>query len=79
MPATPELTAEAARWPRLAGLIPQWRQIPLYRARLSPPIISPGDFSRLPFVTKRELRENFPGNFLAPENNLETLLEQGVV
>ncbi len=79
MPATPELTAEAAQWPRLAGLIPQWRQIPLYRARLSPPIISPGDFFRLPFVTKRELRENFPGNFLAPENNLETLLEQGVV
>ena len=79
MPATPELTAEAAQWPRLAGLIPQWRQIPLYRARLSPPIISPGDFFRLPFVTKHELRENFPGNFLAPENNLETLLEQGVV
>jgi phenylacetate-CoA ligase len=79
MPATPELTAEAAQWPRLAGLIPQWWQIPLYRARLSPPIISPGDFFRLPFVTKRELRENFPGNFLAPENNLETLLEQGVV
>ncbi|HZL79764.1 MAG TPA: hypothetical protein VFC17_13085 [Candidatus Limnocylindrales bacterium] len=79
MPATPKLTAEAAQWPRLAGLIPQWRQIPLYRARLSPPIISPGDFFRLPFVTKRELRENFPGNFLAPENNLETLLEQDVV
>jgi phenylacetate-CoA ligase len=79
MPATPELTAEAAQWPLLAGLIPQWRQIPLYRARLSPPIISPGDFFRLPFVTKRELRENFPGNFLASEIDLETLLEQGVV
>jgi phenylacetate-CoA ligase len=79
MPATPEPTNEAAQWPRLAGLIPQWRQIPLYRARLSPPIISPGDFSRLPFVTKRELRDNFPGNFLAPENNLEALLAQGLV
>ena len=79
MPATPELLCESAPWLRLAGLLPQWREIPLYRARLSPEILSPEAFAGLPFITKHELRENFPANFLPPEKNLESLLAQNAV
>jgi phenylacetate-CoA ligase len=77
LPATPEPMAEPAPWPRLAGLLPQWREIPLYRARLAAGIFSPEDFARLPFVTKPELRENFPHNFLAPEQSLAAWLDEG--
>lgn len=76
---TPEMNAEAAAWPRLARQLPQWRELPLYRARLAAAIVSPADFARLPFITKKELRENFPANFLTPGKNLEALLEAGVV
>jgi phenylacetate-CoA ligase len=80
MSTMPELVAASAPWLRLAGLLPQWqKRIPLYRARLSPGILSPEEFARLPFITKPELRENFPGNFLAPEKDLEKLLAQNVV
>ena len=73
------LISEPAAWLRLAALLPLWRELPLYRARLSPAIHSPDEFARLPFITKHELLENFPANFLPPEKHLETLLDQGVV
>lgn len=79
MPTTPELVSESAPWLRLAGRLPQWRAIPLYRARLSPEILSPEAFAGLPFITKQELRANFPANFLPPEKNLELLLAQNAV
>jgi phenylacetate-coenzyme A ligase PaaK-like adenylate-forming protein len=37
------------------------------------------EFFRLPFITKREMREGFPRNFLRPDQRLETLLENQVV
>jgi len=43
--------------------------VPLYRNA------SADDFSRWPVITKRELRENFPQNFLSEGQTLETLLE----
>ena len=79
MPAIPEPVAESAPWRRLAARLAQWRQIPLYRARLTPRIHSPAAFAGLPFITKHELRENFPANFLPPEKNLESLLAQNEV
>jgi len=79
MNVSPELVAEPAQWSRLAGLLPQWREIPLYRARLAGAVRSPADFARLPFVTKAELRDNFPGNFLAPEHSLAAWIEEGRV
>jgi phenylacetate-CoA ligase len=69
MLATPELMREAAQIAHLKRHLPQWRRVPLYR--LAPA----DDFSRWPVITKRELRENFPHNFLPEGQTLERLLE----
>jgi phenylacetate-CoA ligase len=37
------------------------------------------DFFRLPLITKREMRKDFPQNFLRPGQSLETLLDQNRV
>lgn len=70
---------------RVTRLLPRWSEVPLYRGR-SPQLQSiPGadcprcEFSELPFVTKREMRENFPGNFLRPGQALDQLLERNLV
>jgi phenylacetate-CoA ligase len=70
---------------RVAELLPRWSDVPLYRGR-SPRLrtIPEADcprcaFSDLPFVTKHEMRENFPGNFLRPGQVLEQLLEDKLV
>lgn len=60
---------EAAQSARLARHLPRWRKVPLYRQAPA------DDFSRWPLITKRELRENFPRNFLPEGLSLETLLE----
>jgi len=81
MLATPELIREAAQFSRLERLLPRWRQVPLYRDALAPSA-APGDlaeFFRLPLITKREMRKDFPQNFLAPDQTLEALLEQNRV
>ena len=70
MLATPELIREATQFALLKKLVPQWREVPLYRKTLAPE-----NFSRLPLITKRELRENFPQNFLRAGQNLDALLE----
>jgi phenylacetate-CoA ligase len=70
MLATPELIREAAQVGRVEKLLPRWREYPIYRK------IPPGnDFFRLPLIGKRELRENFPDNFLRSGQNLDALLE----
>jgi len=70
---------------RVARLLPRWSNVPLYRGR-SPRLgsIPEADcprcaFADLPFVTKREMRENFPRNFLRPGQVLDRLLEQDLV
>ncbi len=73
MLALTEITAEPGRvdgrFSRLAEFFPRWREVPLYREALAA-----GDFSRLPLITKREIRRNFPGNFLRPGQSLDALL-----
>lgn len=73
MSALTEITSEpgrtGGRFSRLAEYYPRWREVPLYRAALAA-----GDFSRLPLITKREIRQNFPGNFLRPSQSLDALL-----
>jgi phenylacetate-CoA ligase len=54
---------------RVEKLLPRWRELPIYQAATK------NDFSSLPLLTKRELRENFPKNFLRDGQNLEELLE----
>ncbi len=73
MLATPELMQETIEADRLKRFFPRWRTIPLYRH-------APGeDLARWPLITKRELRENFPHNFLPEGQSLEALLEAKAV
>ena len=73
MLATPEIIREAAQWARLEEAMPRWRHVPLYRAAPAK------DFFRRPLIGKRELRENFPANFLGDGHDLEALLASRAV
>jgi len=74
MLATPELIQEAAQVSRLRKLLPRWREVPMYRNSLGQL-----DFSQLPVITKREIRDGFPQNFLGANQSLEVLLENKIV
>lgn len=80
---TPELIAETAQVSRLAQLIPRWQNVPLYRDWLEP-MEQDGDgglsrFTRLPLITKRELRAGFPENVLGRARSLDALLREKLV
>jgi phenylacetate-CoA ligase len=81
----PNFPALATPPARLEELLPRWREVPLYRATLAArgPAVTPFDFRaeflRLPFITKRDMREGFPGNFLRPGQVLEDLLQSELV
>lgn len=85
MLATPEIIREAAQPARVTGLLPKWREVPLYRGRLTghtsngagSPALPP--LETLPFVTKSDLRGGFPSNFLGDGRSLDTLLAEGAV
>jgi len=70
---------------RLEALLPRWREVPLYRELLAPRnfgVSEPNfdqEFFRLPFITKREMREGFPRNFLRTGEKLEDLLQNDLV
>jgi len=66
-----EPTDAADRFARLTEFYPRWREVPLYRDALLT-----GDFSRLPLITKREIRSNFPDNFLRAGQKLDSLLAE---
>ncbi len=70
---------------RVAVLLPRWSEVPLYRGRL-PRLASIAQaacprcaFEDLPFVTKGEMRERFPHNFLRPGQALDHLLDRNLV
>jgi len=82
MLATPELIREAGQLEKLAGLLPRWREVPLYREALARADCRRVDldcFRRLPLLAKRGMRENFPLNFLSGGRALESLLEKNLV
>ncbi len=68
MLATPELIREAAQLARVEELLPRWCDVPLYRAECGHKL------SLRPMIGKRELRQNFPNNFLRDGQNLDALL-----
>ena len=68
MLATPELMREAAQLARVEELLPRWHDVPLYQAART------DDFFHRPLIGKRELRENFPRNFLRAGQDLDALL-----
>ena len=75
MLATTEIISESSpaggRFARLKRFYPRWREVPLYRDELTT-----GDFSSLPLITKREIRQNFPDNFLRVGQLLDGLLAE---
>jgi phenylacetate-CoA ligase len=82
MLATPELIREAAQIPQLEGLLPRWQEVPLYRDFLARAECEHPNFKcfkGLPLLAKRDLRNNFPGNFLSDEQLLESLLAKNLV
>lgn len=74
-----------AQLSRLKERLSECKQVPIYRRRLSQRAdFLAGDrdlagFEEVPFISKREMREGFPGNFLHPGQSLERLLEEGLV
>jgi phenylacetate-CoA ligase len=82
MLATPELIREAAQIPQLEGLLPRWREVPLYRDSLARAECERPNFEcfkGLPLLAKREMRNGFPRNFLSGRQSLESLLEKNLV
>ena len=80
MLATPELIREAAQIPQLEGLLPRWREVPLYRNSLGR--CKRGGlecFKAMPLLAKRDMRNGFPRNFLPEDQSLESLLEKNLV
>lgn len=68
MLATPELIRETAQLACVEEMLPRWCDVPLYRPWCGT------ELSRRPLITKHELRENFPNNFLRTGQNLDLLL-----
>ena len=86
MLTTPELIHEAAQVQQLGQLVPRWlREVPLYRQAEGVARFTDGEagtlaaLRRLPFVTKRDIRQNFPHNFLRAGVELHTLLDHELV
>lgn len=68
--------------PRLSVVSAWLRDVPLYRRTRTPNGLdanASGVLGRLPFITKQDIRRDFPRNFLRPEENLDTLLDQRLV
>ena len=69
MLAATKTISDASAFSRLELFFPRWREVPLYRDAWAA-----GDFSQLPLITKREIRKNFPDNFLLAGQNLDALV-----
>jgi phenylacetate-CoA ligase len=82
MLATPEIIRETSQLAQLEQLLPRWRAVPLYRDAFVRADCRHADFDcfqRLPLMTKPEMRNDFPRNFLGTGSTLETLLEKNLV
>lgn len=68
MLATPELMLEAAQGERVEARLARCQDVPLYQAS------GGAAFLHRPLISKRELRQDFPRNFLRPGQELDVLL-----
>ncbi len=79
---TDNAVLEEPHFSTVAATVPRWLdRVPLYQ-RLSP-APSAADFAArfraLPIITKRDIREGFPQNFLTPGTELDQLLDGDLV
>jgi phenylacetate-CoA ligase len=85
MLATPELMLEAALKERLADVLPRClKEVPLYQGGSNVPFATSAqpaitELTRLPFITKHDIRRDFPSNFLGNGMELEELLERNSI
>lgn len=85
MLATHELIQEAGLARRLGEVLPRYlREVPLYHRGEVPPreagvFLAIEALQRLPFITKQDIRRDFPNNFLRAGVELETLLDRDLV
>jgi phenylacetate-CoA ligase len=85
MLTTPELLDEKVQCSQLGEILPRWLdRVPLYRRPGYSLVTGPGDqpcaaFRRLPFITKSDIRREFPANFLPAGSQLDDLLDQDLV
>jgi len=77
MLATEELIAEAAQFARLNQHLPQVLQrVPLYNGLSTRTVRGTPHLYDLPFITKAEIRRDFPHNFLGADADLDQLMEE---
>jgi phenylacetate-coenzyme A ligase PaaK-like adenylate-forming protein len=85
MLATPDLIQEAAQRCRLAKLLPRWLQrVPLYQNHpngfsSADPCAIPTRLASLPFIAKKDIRHDFPRNFLGNDRELQALLDDNII
>jgi len=85
MLATHELIQEAGLARRLGEVLPRYlHEVPLYRragvlSREAGAVPALEALRRLPFITKQDIRGDFPNNFLRAGVELETLLDRDLV
>src|SRR5262249_47771633 len=87
MLATPELLREAARPQSLAEMLDRCAtQVPLYRqidndrdSRSASPTSIRTDLHSWPFITKRDIRQGFPANFLGADQHVDQLVEEEII
>ena len=82
MLATPELIRETSQLAQLEERLPRWREVPLYRDLPEWADCRRADiqcFRRLPLMAKRQMRDNFPENFLPTGQSLDSLLEENLI
>ena len=77
--------SENAQERPLAAVLPDWlRRVPLYQGSASPAQFEQAaavkaNLGRLPLITKREIRDGFPKNFLGTGASFDSLVEEGVI
>jgi phenylacetate-CoA ligase len=82
MLATPERIRETSQLVQLEELLPRWRALPVYRDSFVRAGCQRADFDcfqRLPLMTKPDMRNDFPRNFLPAGQSLEMLLEKNLI
>ena len=82
MLATTELIRETSQVAQLEELLPRWRALPLYRDSFVRAGCLRADFDcfqRLPLMTKPDMRNDFPRNFLPAGQSLDMLLEKNLI
>ena len=85
MLTTSELIHEAGQSSRLGEVLPDWLNRPLYQGDAYAPTdadsaLEPADRLRqLPFITKSDLRRDFPSNFLGENADLDALVEDNLI